>query len=138
MDSKGRISIPVKYRHALSQLVIAPNPMPDEACLLIYPLPVWEKIEADFVSKPKTKQNRRMLRVFIGQAQEHTLDANSRLLLKPSFREFADLGKKVILVGQGNKLEIWNETAWNKLNGLSTTDADDQAAFIEELESMSY
>lgn len=137
MDSKGRISIPSKHRDALSRLVVAPNPMPDEECLLVYSMDEWEKVEADLVAKPNNKQIRKLKRVFLGGAVEYVVDGHGRVLLTPALREFADLDKKVVLVGQGNKFEIWSEADWLALNAEEESD-DDQAAFVAELEDMSF
>lgn len=126
--------MPTKYRAALTPMVIVPNPMPDEPCLLIYPTEVWEKVEADIAARPKTKANRQAMRKFLGAAEDITMDSNGRVLIKPDFREKLGLDKKVLLVGQGNKLELWSEAEWDAFN----SDDEDQAAFIAELEDLIY
>lgn len=139
MDSKGRISVPAKHRDALSRLVIAPNPMmeEDESCLWLYPFHEWEAVEAEVSAKPNTKTFRRLKRFFLGGAVEYTLDSHGRVLLTPSLREFAELDKKIVLVGQGNKLEIWSEKAWEaQLN--PSEDDDSQADYQAAVESMSF
>lgn len=115
MDSKGRIAVPAKYRDSLSRLVIAPNPLmeDDENCLWLYPLEEWQVVQADVSSKPNTKTFRRLKRFFLGGAVEYSLDGNGRVLLTPKLREFAELNKKIVLVGQGNKFEIWDEAVWD-------------------------
>lgn len=137
MDSKGRMTVPSKHRDALTKLVIAPNPMPDERCLLVYPLDEWEVVEKNMVSQPNSAAIRRLKRVFIGEAVDYVIDAQGRVLITPELRAYAGLGKKITLVGQGNKLEIWSEEAWAALHG-HTGDADEQAAFVETLEGLSF
>lgn len=132
MDSKGRISMPTKHRDALIPLVIVPNPMPNENCLLIYPLSTWEGVEERITALPNNAKNRQIKRAFIGKAEDAMLDNNGRLLIKPDFRKFADLDKKAVLVGQGDKLELWDEATWNTINA----DEDDEDAFIEALEEL--
>lgn len=134
MDNKGRISIPTCYRDALIQLVIAPNPIPDEPCLLIYPLAAWKKVEDTVTALPNTKPNRKIKRVFVGQAEDATLDSNGRLLIKPDFRKFAGLDKKAFLVGQGDKLQLWDEATWDAVNA----EDDDEDAYLKAVESLVY
>ncbi|PID62179.1 MAG: division/cell wall cluster transcriptional repressor MraZ [Gammaproteobacteria bacterium] len=131
MDSKGRISMPTKHRDALAPLIIVPNPMPDEPCLLIYSLEAWKAIEADIASRPNTKANRKIMRKFIGKAEESMLDRNGRLLVKADFRDFAKFDKKIVLVGQGNKLELWDEATWIAIN-----EDEDDDDYIEALEDL--
>ncbi|PIE45655.1 MAG: division/cell wall cluster transcriptional repressor MraZ [Gammaproteobacteria bacterium] len=137
MDSKGRVSIPARHRDALSKLVIAPNPMPDEKCLVVYSLKEWERVEAEIVAQPNTKPIRRIKRVFLGGAVEYKPDGHGRVLLTPELRQFASLDKKIALVGQGNKLEIWSETAWIAMRD-GEEGEDEQTAFVNTLEGLSY
>ncbi len=137
IDSKGRMTVPSKHRDALTKLVIAPNPMPDEKCLLVYSQDEWEKVEADIVSKPNSKAMRRLKRVFIGAATEHVVDGQGRVLISPELREYAELEKKITLVGQGNKLEIWSEAAWAALNDI-VDDEEAEAEYIDALEELSF
>ncbi len=137
MDSKGRIAIPAKHRDALTKLVIAPNPMPDERCLLVYALGEWQVVEDNIVAQPNSPQIRRLKRVFLGEAVEYVVDGQGRVLLTPELREFAGLDKKIKLVGQGNKLEIWSEAAYQALRNMEESE-EDKAAYLETLESLSF
>ncbi len=137
IDSKGRMTVPSKHRDALTKLVIAPNPMPDEKCLVVYPLEEWEKVESNIVSQPNNKAIRRLKRIFIGEAVEYVVDAQGRVLITPELREYAALDKKITLVGQGNKLEIWSEAAWAALHDLVDNE-DTEAEYIETLEGLSF
>ncbi|PIE45934.1 MAG: cell division/cell wall cluster transcriptional repressor MraZ [Gammaproteobacteria bacterium] len=137
MDSKGRIAIPAKHRDALTKLVIAPNPMPDERCLLVYALDEWQVVENNIVAQPNSPQIRRLKRVFLGEAVEYVVDGQGRVLLTPELREFAGLDKKVKLVGQGNKLEIWSEAAYQALRNMEESE-EDKAAYVATLESLSF
>ena len=116
IDAKGRCAIPTCYRenlseHAERQLVVTIDT--ESPCLLLYPLPEWEVIERKLEALPSfNAQARRIQRLLIGHAQEVELDSSGRILLPPPLREFASLDKKVALVGQGKKFEIWSETCW--------------------------
>ena len=82
-------------------------------CLLLYPLPEWEPIEkklnglSDF--NPRTRSLKQLL---VGYAHDMDMDSAGRVLLPPMLRKFADLDKNVVLVGQGSKIELWNEARW--------------------------
>lgn len=109
------MSIPTKHRDKLleisdGKLIIT---IDVQRCLLIYPLPTWEKTEAEIVKLSSVNKNARGLqRLLVGNAEECAMDAQGRVLLPGQLREFASLDKKVILVGQVNKFELWNEQSW--------------------------
>ncbi len=122
--------MPAKYRERLAdqcegELVVTVD---FDHCLLLYPLPEWELIEAKLVKLPTlNKQARRLQRLLIGHATEVELDSSGRILIPTPLREYAELDKEVVLIGQGNKFEIWNEKFWNERRNLwlSEQDGDD-------------
>ncbi len=86
-----------------------------EPCLLLYPLPEWEVVQRKLEGLSNINPQARLLqRLLIGHATDLELDANGRLLLPPMLREYADLRKKLVLVGQGNKIEIWSDDQWRE------------------------
>ncbi len=118
LDAKGRIVLPARYRERLaetcaSQMVVTIDT--DQPCLLIYPLPEWEEIEAKIEALPSfNPTTRRIQRLLIGHATEVEVDGNGRMLLSNPLREYAQLGKKVVLIGQGKKFELWDEEVWGQ------------------------
>ncbi len=116
LDAKGRVAMPAKYRERLEsqchgQLIITIDP--EDRCLWLYPLPIWEGIEHSLDSLPSLDgASRRIQRLLIGHATECDLDSQGRILLPPPLREFAALDKQVVLIGQGKKFELWDATAW--------------------------
>ena len=110
--------LPARYRERLleicaSQLVVTIDT--DQPCLLIYPLPEWESIEEKIEALPSfNPTTRRIQRLLIGHATEVEVDASGRMLLSNPLREYARLGKKVVLVGQGKKFELWDEVLWSE------------------------
>ena len=144
LDSKGRMAIPTKYRDALTrqcegQLVLTVDSR--DRCLLLYPLPDWEEVERKLVRLPSlSRAVRRLRRLLIGHATECELDASGRILMPPPLREFAGLDKEVVLIGQGNKFEIWAEDTWNtqRTEWLSASESDGEDGDMpEELGSLS-
>ncbi len=117
LDVKGRIALPVRYRerltqHECKQVVITIDT--ESPCLLLYPLREWEQIEAKLNALPSFNPvTRRIQRLLIGHATELEFDNNGRILLPSLLRDYAKLGKKVMLVGQSKKIELWDEATWN-------------------------
>ena len=117
LDAKGRMAMPARYRDRLldlcgGRLVITVD---RDHCLLVYPLPEWEIIEARLVALPSLNEQARVLqRLLIGHATECELDSQGRILLPNMLREFANLDKKIVLIGQGKKFEIWDEEVWTQ------------------------
>lgn len=116
MDAKGRMAIPARQREVLmsecdGQVVVTIDTQ--AACLALYPLPEWERIEREVQGLPALKPAiKRFQRLVLGYASDAELDGSGRILLTPALREYAHLEKKVVLVGQGNKLEVWSEDLW--------------------------
>lgn len=117
LDTKGRLAIPSRYRERIAaccegQLIVTVD---RDRCLLMYPLPDWEEIERKLVSLPNLDpQARRLQRLLIGHATECDMDGNGRILLPQLLRDFAMMEKKTVLIGQGNKFELWDEGRWNE------------------------
>lgn len=117
MDPKGRMALPTRYRDAVldrcnGQLIATIDT--EEKCLLLYPLPDWQEIERKIEALPSfNKAARRVQRLLIGHATEVELDSAGRIMIPPLLRSYADIDKRVMLVGQGKKFEIWSEDSWN-------------------------
>ncbi len=139
LDAKGRIVLPARYRERLaeicdSQLVVTIDT--DQPCLLIYPLGEWEQIEEKIEALPSfNPTTRRIQRLLIGHATEVEVDANGRMLLSNPLRDYAKLGKKVVLIGQGKKFELWDEELWNQRmqDWLDDEAGDEMPAALAEL-----
>jgi MraZ protein len=122
LDSKGRLAVPSRFRDPLNercggQVVVTAD---SDRCLLIYPLPEWEPIEQKLMSLSSfNPQIRELQRRVVGYAEDVVMDATGRVLVPPALRQFAQLGKSVVLVGQGNKFELWNKDSWEQLMGRS-------------------
>ncbi len=118
LDSKGRLAIPAKYRHALSidcdgKMVCTIDIK--QPCLLLYPLPEWQVIEKKLTQlSSMNPTERRLQRLLLGHADDCEMDKNGRLLISSPLRLHAGLEKKLMLVGQLNKFEIWSEDAWQQ------------------------
>ena len=116
LDGKGRLAVPTRYRDALgaqegAALVVTIDT--EETCLLLYPAQQWQIIEDNLQRLPSfNAAARRIQRLLIGHATDVELDAQGRLLLPPLLRDYAQLDKRVVMIGQGNKFEVWDEGLW--------------------------
>ncbi len=119
LDAKGRLAMPSRYREELlercqGQLVITIDLV--DPCLCIYPLPDWEVVETQLSQMPSLRpQTRQLNRLLIGSAVDLELDNSGRLLIPARLREQASLTKQVMLVGQLNKFQLWDECQWHEL-----------------------
>jgi MraZ protein len=135
MDAKGRLSVPAKHRDALltqsaGNVVLTAHP---HGCLLLYPQPAWEPIQAKMMALSSfDKQSSSLQRLLVGFAEDITVDAAGRLLISPTLRDFAGLEKDVMLVGQGSHFEMWNLSAWRKqLDNVMSGDGIEMPAELE-------
>lgn len=116
LDAKGRLGIPTRYRellnkHCNGEMVVTIDT--EEKCLLIYPRPEWEDIQRKVEALPSfNTAARRVQRLLIGHATDIPIDGSGRVLLTSPLRDYALLDKKAVLLGQGNKLELWSEEIW--------------------------
>ena len=115
LDAKGRVAVPARHREGLASpsnghVVITAD---HGGCLLIYPLATWEPIQAELMRLSSFDDRIRSLqRLLVGHADDVELDAVGRILVPPALRRSAGLDKRVVLVGQGQKLELWAEVKW--------------------------
>ena len=142
LDDRGRIAVPSKYRKRLREssgdwLVVTASIM--ERCLVVYPLPEWERIESNLDKMPGTDPRvHETSHLLVGQATECEMDGHGRILLPPSLRESAGLdpkdaqGRHVRMIGQIRKFELWQAERWNKrlatlLDKVGTITSDPQS-----------
>lgn len=140
LDAKGRLAIPSRYRERLESrseghLVVTVD---RDYCLLIYPLPDWEKIERKLMNLSSLNmQSRRLQRLMVGHAAELEMDGHGRILLSRELREFAGLVRRAMLIGQGNKFELWDEENWGARRDEWLTGDSGTADLPAELETLS-
>lgn len=136
MDTKGRLAIPKRFRESIqeasdSHLVVTVDL--HSPCLLIYTLDQWEVFERKLMSLPNTNPQVRLYqRMMVGQATDAEMDGQGRILLPAMLREHAGLTKEAVLLGQGNKLELWSQQKWDASQAEMMT----QAASAEVSEAL--
>ena len=137
IDQKGRLSIPAKFRDILnhkyaSETLILTRFL--DNCIVAYPLAEWKRIEekAQDLSTMK-KDVRTFLRLFYANAIEINIDAQGRILISPSLRDYAKLSKEIILIGFLNKIEIWSKEEWEHFESQNHNNLEELAENIPEL-----
>ncbi len=118
LDAKGRVSLPARFREVLSE---ESSPAADrviltrtfQKCLVLYPFKQWTEFEERIRSLPQFDPAvQRLKRVYIAGAIECSLDKHGRILVPASMREFADLSRDVVWVGQLETVELWSQLRW--------------------------
>jgi len=116
IDNKGRLAIPSRFRERLAviadgRLVLTLNPL--DRALWLYPLPEWELIENKLAALSDfDRQSRRAKQMMRGYASDCQLDSQGRILLPHELRDYALLNRQAVILGQGNKFEIWDQAGW--------------------------
>jgi MraZ protein len=130
LDAKGRLTMPTKYRNTISDqsngnMVVTIDS--EEKCLLLYPATIFSNIEKKINDLPSfTKNHRRIQRLIIGHAEDLELDSSGRILLPKPLRLVAEMSKKITLIGQGEKFEIWSDDIWsNRVNKWRSEETDE-------------
>lgn len=128
------MALPARSRETV-QLVSAGNVVVTidmrERCLLLYPLAEWEVVQRKLEGLSNIDPRaRRLQRLLIGHATDLGLDSNGRILLPSLLRDYADLDKKLVLVGQGNKVEIWSADQWQER--MTHWLSEDESALLQD------
>lgn len=131
IDSKGRLAIPSRFRDRLSEiaggcLVQTLNPL--DRSLWLYPVTEWEIIESKLAALSDfDKQSRRAKQMMRGYATDCQLDAQGRILVPHELRDYAELKKQAVILGQGNKFEVWDQANWEEQRDLWLEQVGDES-----------
>ena len=115
VDDKGRLFIPAKLREALGKTFYICKGF--DGCLLIYDEEQWQQFAAKLNALPMAKKSARdAKRFFFAGASEGSCDKQGRVLVAASMRAYADIAKDVVIIGVGDKAEIWAAERWQEQN----------------------
>jgi MraZ protein len=140
LDAKGRMAMPARYREQLvtscsGHLVVTIDT--NHRCLLLYPLQEWEQIERQIESLSSfDPMSQRVKHLLIGHANDLELDNSGRILLPQELRQYAQLEKHVCLIGQGKKLEIWDQASWTEQRDHWLTENSTEGELPEKLRTL--
>ena len=134
IDTKGRLSIPSKFRDELndsydSRLVVTTF----DGCLIAYPFAEWKKLEEKVSELPEfKKETRSFLRFFYSSASDCSIDKLGRILVPQALRDYAKLEKEIVLIGALKQFEIWSKSNWN-LAEANAMKNDDISSMLDRL-----
>ena len=112
IDDKGRLIIPSKFREELGNKFIITRGI--ENCLFVYSLESWEKIVNKLETLPFTKKDARaFIRFFLSGASEAEFDKQGRINITSPLISYANITKECVVIGTGDRLEIWSEESCN-------------------------
>ena len=118
LDPKGRMMLPPEFRDILMARSEGGKFMLTtyDGCLVAYPRPDWDVFEEQLNRlKSSSRLVRDFKRLVLGGAEELACDNQGRIRLCKSHLDYADIGKDIVLVGQGSKFEIWDQTRFAEL-----------------------
>ena len=126
IDDKGRLIIPAKFRSELGDKFIITRGI--ENCLFAYPEKRWEEIVHKLESLPFTKKDaRNFTRFFLSGATVAEFDKQGRVNITSPLINYAGIEKECIVIGTGDRLEIWSEDAWNSFFNSASINMSDIA-----------
>lgn len=112
IDEKGRLFLPSEIRKDLGLEIIVNRGI--EKCLYVYPLEEWDKIVQKLSALSFTKRtNREFSRLFLSGAFQREIDSKGRVNLDNNLIEYAKIKKECVILGVGQRLEIWDQEEWN-------------------------
>ena len=121
LDAKSRMALPTRLREQMlgasgGKVVLTIDIR--EKCLMLYPLPEWEKVQDKLVALSNLRSDiRTAQRMLMGFATDLELDTQGRVVIPKPLRNYARLERKLVLLGQGNKVEVWSEPHWEERFG---------------------
>lgn len=112
IDEKGRLAVPAKFRAAFARHAVVTRGL--DNCLFLFTKKEWEKLATKLAALPIAQANSRAFaRLMLAGAMDVELDGQGRVIVPDYLRGYADLGKKVVLAGLYNRLELWSEENWS-------------------------
>lgn len=127
VDDKGRMSLPSTYKESsvanTNEFVFTNSMYQGRPCLDLYTKAAWNELEQKIAKLPQLKKEvQSFQRFYLAAGQSIEIDAQGRVLIPKSFREFAKIEGDVVLLGMGGKIEIWSHSYWEAVhNNLSET-----------------
>jgi len=132
IDEKNRLAIPAKFRAVLSKGAVVTKGL--DNCLFLYTKTDWQELAEKLAKLPISQSNTRAFsRLMLAGAMDVSLDKQGRVVLPDYLKQFALLNKKVVITGLMNRLEIWDETVWEKYKTETEKDSSDIAEAMSDL-----
>lgn len=132
VDTKGRVSVPSKFRADLGQSFVVTKGL--DSCLFVYSKKEWETFENKLKELPLTNNDARsFMRFFFAGATECEVDKQGRINIPQVLREYAGIKKDVVIVGVSTRAEIWDSSNWDKYTSSDSLDVSKIASQMSNL-----
>ncbi len=132
LDDKGRLAIPVKFRRDLTKGAVVTRGL--DNCLFLYTKKEWQVLAEKLASLPLSQSNSRAFaRLMLAGAMDVEVDTQGRVVLPEYLRQFAGLKKNVVVAGLYNRIELWDESVWQKYKTATEANSNEIAEKMAEL-----
>ncbi len=132
LDLKGRIAVPAKFRPKLSGGAIITRGL--DRCLFVFANKEWEALAQKLIALPLAQANSRaFVRLMLAGAADVEIDKQGRILIPDYLRKYAGLKKESVIAGLYNRIEIWDNAAWNEYKMKTESASDEIAEKLSEL-----
>jgi len=132
LDQKGRVSIPAKFRQKFVEGLILTRGI--DQCIFGFSKSEWEKVVNKITNLPLSQSNARAFaRLMLAGAFETEIDNQGRVLIPETLRKYANLEKRVVIVGVYNRIEIWDEKKWEEYKKQTEENSEEIAERLSDL-----
>jgi MraZ protein len=116
LDAKNRLTVPARYRAALADGVVLAMPIDLKPCVGVWRPAEYEQYTSRALAelKPLSPRLAELERFFYGSSHDAELDAAGRVMIPGFLGDHAALSKEVVVVGVGDRLELWDSSTWNE------------------------
>jgi MraZ protein len=114
LDAKNRLTVPARYRAALAEGVVLAMPVDLEPCVGVWRPEEYERYTRRALAElpPLSTRLNELERFFYGSSHDAELDAAGRIMIPGFLGDHAGLSREVVVVGVGDRLELWGKGAW--------------------------
>ncbi|OHA69281.1 MAG: cell division/cell wall cluster transcriptional repressor MraZ [Candidatus Wildermuthbacteria bacterium RIFCSPHIGHO2_02_FULL_48_16] len=132
IDDKKRLAVPLKFRELLGKKAVITRGL--DQCLFLYPMKEWELLAERISKLPLAQADARgFSRLMLTGAMEVSFDNLGRMLVPDFLKTYASLGKRVVVAGLYNRVEVWDEKKWTDYKQKAEQEAGDMAERLKEL-----
>lgn len=132
LDTKNRLAMPSKFRDSFKDGAVITKGL--DNCLFVYTKKEWNKLVEKLANLPISQaKSRAFSRLMLAGAMDVNLDKQGRMIMPDYLKNFAGLGKKLVIAGLYNRLEIWDEKMWSKYQRVSEKDSNEIAEGLVDL-----
>ncbi|HZJ85125.1 MAG TPA: division/cell wall cluster transcriptional repressor MraZ [Syntrophomonadaceae bacterium] len=132
LDTKGRITIPSKFRNELGDKFVATKGL--DNCIFLYPLSEWQEIEDKLNKLPVSRADvRSFVRFFFSGAAELEIDKQGRTVIPMNLREYAEIERDTVIIGVGSRIEVWSTGKWAEYNETASSSFEEIAENLVDL-----